>query len=738
MQKKPKTVPLPSRQQLLEFIREQPGSVGKREISRAFRLTAEHRPWLRQMIKELEQSGEIERGNRRRFAGQGALPDATIIVISGTDADGELLAKPLVWDEPMAPPRIFVAPAKRGEAPLGVGDRALAKMRRLRQGLYEARVIRRLTAGPARILGVYQRMADGSGRLQPTDRRQKSEYALMPGDEMGAQPGELVLTELLPATKATRLYGLKPVKVLDRLGDMSNPRSISLVAIHTNDIPDVFPEKALSQADAATAAPLGRRADLRDVPLITIDGEDARDFDDAVWAEAHETGWRIMVAIADVGWYVRPNDALDKEAFKRGNSVYFPDRVVPMLPEALSNGWCSLKPNEERPCLAVEIKLDAEGNKLSHRFMRGLMKSAARTTYTRVQAAIDGEPDEAMGPLVEPVLKPLYGAWAALGKARARRGVLDLDLPERKVVIGADGHIEKVVPRERYDSHRLIEDFMIAANVAAAEQIEALGRPCMYRVHDLPSQEKLDSLREFLSTVGISFAKGQVVKAAAFNKILEAAKTMPEAHLINEVILRSQAQAVYSPDNIGHFGLSLARYAHFTSPIRRYADLLVHRALIDGLKMGEGALGAEDWERFKEIGEHISTTERRAAAAERDAINRFTAAFLADKVGARFQGRVNGVTRFGLFVTLIDSGGDGLVPVSTLPEDYYEHDEVRHRLIGKRTRQCFSLGDAVEVELAEASPLTGGLVFALVIEGRTASRRPARTLRGPPRKGRRR
>jgi ribonuclease R len=715
-----KPVPLPTKEQLLEFIRESPGQVGKREIARAFRLGAEHKPWLRQMIKELESAGNIHRGVSRRYAGPSALPDATVIVISGTDADGELLAKPLVWREEGPPPRIFVAPARRGEQPLGVGDRALAKMRRLKEGMYEARVIRKVSSGPARILGVFQRAADGSGRLQPTDRRQKAEYEIAEADRMGAEIGELVLTEMLPSTRGGRLYGLKPVKVIERLGDMANPKAISLVAIHTHDIPDVFPDAAIEQAEAAGPAPLGKRTDLRQIPLITIDGEDARDFDDAVWAEADGEGWRVIVAIADVAWYVRPGDALDKEAFKRGNSVYFPDRVVPMLPEALSNGWCSLKPDEERPCLAVEMRFDSEGNKKSHKFVRGLMRSAARLTYTRVQKAIDGEPDEQTGPLLDPVLKPLYGAWSALTKARARRGVLELDIPERKVVIGADGKVERVVQRERYDSHKLIEDFMIAANVAAAEQIETLKRPCMYRVHDLPTQEKLDSLREFLSTVGIPFAKGQVIKASAFNKVLDQAKTMTEAPLINEVILRSQAQAVYSPENLGHFGLGLARYAHFTSPIRRYADLLVHRALVDGLHLGEGALGREDWERFAEIGEHISATERRAAAAERDCVNRFTAAFLADRVGARFAGRINGVTRFGLFVTLDESGGDGLVPVSSLPNDYYDHDEVRHRLVGKRFGMTFSLGDAVEVELTEANPLTGGLVFRLVIEGRAS------------------
>jgi len=736
-----KPVPLPTKEQLLEFIKESPGQVGKREIARAFRLSAEHKPWLRQMIKELETSGTIHRGVSRRYAGPSALPDATVIVISGTDTDGELLAKPLVWREEGPPPRIFVAPAKRGEEPLGVGDRALAKMRRLKEGMYEARVIRKVSSGPARILGVFQRASDGSGRLHPTDRRQKAEYEVAEADRMDAEIGELVLTELLPSTRGGRhAYGLKPVKVIERLGNMANPKAISLVAIHTHDIPDVFPEACVEQAEAAVAAPLGKRTDLRQIPLITIDGEDARDFDDAVWAEADGDGWRVIVAIADVAWYVRPGDALDKEAFKRGNSVYFPDRVVPMLPEALSNGWCSLKPNEERPCMAVEMRFDAEGNKKSHKFVRGLMKSAARTTYTQVQKAIDGEPDELTGPLVEPVLKPLYAAWGALFKARSKRGALELDIPERKVVIGPDGQVERVVPRERFDSHKLIEDFMIAANVAAAEEIERVKRPCMYRVHDLPTEEKLTSLREFLSTVGIPFAKGQVVRPSLFNKVLDQAKTMTEAPLINEVILRSQAQAVYSPENLGHFGLGLARYAHFTSPIRRYADLLVHRALIDGLHLGEGQLPADGWERFAEIGEHISATERRAAAAERDCVNRFTAAFLADRVGARFNGKVSGVTRFGLFVTLSETGGDGLVPVSSLPNDYYDHDEVRHRLIGKRYGMAFSLGDAVEVELAEANPLTGGLVFRLMIDGQASVGRPfgrgkpgTATRKGPPR-----
>jgi ribonuclease R len=713
----------------LEFIRDAPGQVGKREIARAFRLSGENKVILREMIKDLEKTGEVSRGHGKRFGQPGSLPDTAVIEINGTDQDGELIAKPLAWTGEGRPPRIYVAPGRLGEAPLGIGDRVLAKLRRIREGFYEARAIRRITEGAAKVLGVYEQQPDGSGRLRPTDRRQKADYTIARTDALDAEAGELVLCEILPS----RPYGLKPAKVVERLGSMANPRTISLVAIHSLDIPNEFPLEAVAQAETSVAAPLDDRTDLRSIPLITIDGEDARDFDDAVWAEPWQHGgWHLLVAIADVAWYVRPGDALDKEAFKRGNSVYFPDRVVPMLPEALSNGWCSLKPDEERPCMAVHMWIDAEGNKVKHQFVRGLMRSAARLTYEQVQMALDGAPNELTAPLVDPVLKPLYGAWKALWAARSRRGVLELDLPERKVVIGADGRVEKVVPRPRYDSHRLIEDFMIAANVAAAEQIEAVHRPCMYRVHDTPSADKLESLREFLSTLGLKLAKGEVLRPEHFNRILEAAKPLPEVHLVNEVVLRSQAQAIYSPENLGHFGLGLARYAHFTSPIRRYADLLVHRALIDGLRLGHGGLPPDSQERFMEIGEHISATERRAAQAERDALNRFTAAFLADRVGAQFAGRVNGVTRFGLFVTLDETGADGLIPVGALPADYYIHDEVRHCLTGKRNGKTFALGDQVEVTLAEANPLTGSLIFHLMGSGGTAPRQSAPPPRGRP------
>ncbi|MBF0391428.1 MAG: ribonuclease R [Alphaproteobacteria bacterium] len=732
--KKPRHVPSPTKQQVLDFIKGAEGRVGKRELARAFNLKGDEKIQIKAILKQLENEGAVERGHKRRFARPGAIPDMLVVEITGTDTDGELIAKPLTWSEEGRPPRIYMAPERRGDPVLGVGDRVLAKLRRLRDDTYEGRTVRRVAAGPGKVLGVFRAGTDGGGRLVPTDRRQKAEYNIGRGDTGGAEPGELVLAEVLPSP---RPLGLRAVRIVERLGDMADPRSVSLVSIHAHGIPNEFPADALEQAKAAGAAPLGKREDLRAVPLVTIDGEDARDFDDAVWAAPDEDpnnpgGWQVAVAIADVAWYVRPGDALDRSAFERGNSVYFPDRVVPMLPEELSNGWCSLKPAEDRTCMAVLMRFDKTGEKLGHRFLRGMMRSAARLTYTQVQQARDGAPDEATAPLVETVIAPLYGAWAALFEARQRRGVLDLDLPERQVVIGEDGRIARVVPRARFDSHRLIEDFMIAANVAAAETLEKLAQPCMYRVHDKPTPDKLESLRDFLSTLDLSLAKGQVIHPSHFNRVLEQAKDRPEAHLINEVVLRSQAQAVYSPENIGHFGLGLARYAHFTSPIRRYADLLVHRALIAGMSLGDGALSPAEAERFTEIGTHISVTERRAATAERDALDRFTALFLAERVGTAFPARINGVTRFGLFVELGDTGASGLVPVGSLGDDYWIHDETRHALVGRRTNASYSLGDEVEVMLVEANPLTGSLVFHMTSLAAPA-RGPVRG-RGRPRR----
>ncbi len=712
---KSRPAPLPSKQELLDFIRESPVPVGKKEIARAFQIRGPERVALKALIKELQNDGQLERHGKRGLTKAGGLAEVMVVEIAGRDPDGELLAKPAAWRREEAPPKIYMAPERRGRPALGPGERVLARLRRIEGAAYEGRTIRVLGGVPRRVLGIYERGERG-GRLRPTDRRAKRDFALHGEDAGGAKPGELVLAELKP--HHPRL-GLREVVVLERLGHLGDLRALSLISIHEHDLPTVFSPEALAEAEAAGPARLGRREDLRDLPLVTIDGADARDFDDAVWAAPDDDpknrgGWQIVVAIADVAHYVRPDSALDRNAYERGNSVYFPDQVVPMLPEALSNGWCSLRPNEERPCLAARLWLDREGRIKRHRFLRGLMRSTARLTYEQVQAARDGRPEDATKSLLDTVIGPLYGAFEALAAARERRGTLDLDLPERQVVIGTNGKVQGIVPRERLDSHRLIEEFMIAANVAAAETLEAGRQPCMYRVHDAPDPQKLEALREALSSFGFNLARGQVVKPRAFGQILRKVASTPFAAMISELILRSQSQAAYAPENIGHFGLALPRYAHFTSPIRRYSDLLVHRSLIAGLGLGRDGLPREAGAGFAEAGQHISATERRAQAAEREAVDRFTAAYLQDQIGQVARGRISGVTRFGLFLTLEDSGADGLVPISTLPEDYYDHDEAGHRLIGRRWGRAYCLGETVFARLTEANPITGGVVLNLV------------------------
>jgi ribonuclease R len=736
-----KKAPLPTKEQILAFVRASPTPVGKREIARAFGVGGGDRIALKAVLKEIAREGVVESRRGRRLAAPAALPATAVLEVIGTDADGEVLARPLAWRAETPPPKILLAPERRGTPALGPGDRVLARLAPIGDGLYEGRVIRQLAGVPQRVVGVYESLP-GVGMLRPTDRRTKADYRIAAADAKGARPGELVVAEVLH----THRLGLLQARVVERLGRFGEPRTISLVSIHEHDIPTEFPQAALELAAAAQPPALGDRADFRQIPLVTIDPEDARDHDDAVWAEPdgdprNPGGFRLLVAIADVARYVRSGDALDREAEKRGNSVYFPDRVVPMLPEALSNGWCSLRPHEDRACLAVEMTIDRSGKKLHHRFMRGLMRSAARLTYRQVQAARDGRPDDVTGPLLERVLTPLYGAFSALLAARAKRGTLDLDLPERRVTL-ADGRIVRIEPRVRLDSHRLVEEYMIAANVAAAETLEAKRLPCMYRVHDAPDPAKIEALREFAASLGLSLARGQVVRPAMFARLLEQARRTPYAPMLNELVLRSQAQAVYSPENIGHFGLALRRYCHFTSPIRRYADLLVHRALIAALGLGDDGLRPADGDRFARIGEHISATERRAAAAERDAVDRYVAAFLAERIGEVFVGRVSGVTRFGLFVTLEESGGNGIVPIGTLPSDFYDHDERRHCLVGRRWGRAYTLGDTVAVRLQEATPVTGGLVLQLIADEEAGEAPAARLARrgrpAKPRRGRRR
>ena len=719
---------LPTRADILDYIARSPTPLARRDLVRAFKVEPKDRLALKALIREIEREGPVERAGKRRFKATSRLPRVGVIEVTGLDLDGEVLAKPVAWKEQVPPPEIRVVQEKVAAA-LGVGERALAELKPLEDGTYEARVIRTLASAPDRVVGIYRKIHDG-GRLEPTDRRIKTEYRISLAHAKGAEDGEIVLCEAMPG----RRLGLPEARVVERIGDSTHPRAVSLIAITDHGIPVEFPAAAVAEAEAAQPVGIEGRTDLRQIPLVTIDGVDARDFDDAVYAEPDPKRagfWHAVVAIADVGWYVQPGSALDKAAQRRGNSVYFPDRVVPMLPEALSNELCSLKPAVERACMAVHLTIDGEGRLVEHRFVRGLMRSAARLTYEQVQRARDGNPDEVTGPLLKPVIEPLYGVFQLLDRARQKRGALELDLPERKVILGEDGRVSRIEPRARLDSHKLIEELMILANVAAAETLERLRQPCMYRVHDAPDPAKLAALREFLQSLripGLTLAKGQVVRPHHFNAVLRGAAGTPYAPMIHQLVLRSQSQAVYAPQNLGHFGLALRRYAHFTSPIRRYSDVLVHRALIAGLRLGEGGLPPVGPEQFAETGAHISDTERRASAAERDALERYAALYLVDRVGGEFEGRVNGVTRAGLFVTLSETGADGLIPMRSLGDDYYVHDEARHRLVGRRWGRTFTLGDSLRVRLAEANAVTGSLLFALVEGAGSATTTTGRTM----------
>ncbi|MCA0401195.1 MAG: ribonuclease R [Proteobacteria bacterium] len=735
--KSPEARAFPDKAEILAFLTQAKGKIGKREISRHFGLNPAGKIMLKRLLKELQSEGALER-KRGALLHAGALPPVIVADILRRDSDGDLIAVPAEWDEARgeAPLIIILAPRRGrhdGPAP-GLNDRVLMRIEETDdpQGPgYIGKVIKVLSHQAKRAVGIFRADKEGGGRLIPIDKKSKGyEIAIPAGPATGeAQDGDLIAVEI---GRDPRL-GMKTGRVRERLGSTKSERAISLIAIHTHEIPHVFPDAALREAEAAEEATLSGREDWRAIALITIDPADAKDHDDAVQAEhdsdpANPGGFILHIAIADVAAYVKPGSALDREALERGNSVYFPDRVVPMLPERISNELCSLKPGVNRAALGLKVVINARGEKLEHSFHRVLIRSAAKLAYPKAQEAIDGRPDDTTGPLLEPVLRPLWAAYDALKIAREGREPLDLDLPERKLVLNAEGHVIDVIVPERLDAHRLIEEFMILANVCAAETLEKVRIPLLYRIHDNPSLEKMQGLRDFLETISITLPKQGAVRPELFNRILARVKDSPNATLCNEVILRSQAQAEYSPDNIGHFGLNLRRYAHFTSPIRRYADLVVHRGLIRALGLGRDgdALPDTALDAMRETGARISAAERRAMAAERETVDRLIALFLADQVGASFRGRIAGVTRAGLFVKLDRTGADGFIPASTLGNDYFRHDEAAHALTGSRTGESFRLGDSVNVRLVEALPMAGALRFEMLSEGRYVKVSPRR------------
>jgi len=719
MQRK-RSAGLPSRKQILDFIASSDQPAGKREIARAFGLSGQTKIELKRLLKDMADEGLIDSSPGRAFHKSGGVPKVTVLRVQSIDEHGNAWGVPEQWHAEGSPPRLRIRERAKGGA-LGIGDRVLARTEEHPNG-YVAHAMKKLARAAELVLGVVRGEGDRYW-LSPVDKRERRELVIA---DMGeAEAGDLVLCEI--SGRPPRLSA----RVEAVLGDPFAPRSFSLIAIHKHGLRAEFSRDAIEEARRAGKMPLVDREDLTHLPIVAIDPRDARDHDDAIWAETDgEGGWNAIVAIADVSYYVRPGSELDREARSRGNSVYFPDRVVPMLPEELSAGICSLKEGEDRAALACHLKIDARGAIKSWRFSRARVRIAANIAYEDAQDAIDAAAQERIDvaspvcsmpdlerrvpeELVERALKPLWACWRALFMARHKREPLELDLPERRVMLDEKGRITSIAARDRLDAHRLVEDFMIAANVAAARALEAKKAPVMYRVHEPPSREKLTALKDYLATFGIEFALGQVIKPSTFNRIIERLGNSDGREEIMEQLLRTQMQARYTPERLGHFGLALSSYAHFTSPIRRYADLLVHRSLVTAYKLGDGGMAPGDAEHLERIGEQISMLERRAMEAERETVDRYVAAFLADQVGQLVECRITGVQPFGFFATVDDLGGDGLLLAKDLGREYFRYDEAARTLVGDETGETYRIGQKLTLRLADANPITGALQFQL-------------------------
>lgn len=736
-------VPFPDEEQILEFIRENPGRASKREISRAFHIRGDEKIKLKKLLRKMKLDGKLASASRSRLQVADELPPVLVIEVDGLDSHGDLTARPQNWDSDDHPPKILIYAHDRRNR-LGISDHALVRLTPNKdsgESGYVAKVIRKLEKKKStQIMGIFRSDDDHIAFVNPTDKKDRNKYLIAKNDWNGAKDESLVLIQVKSGRQRSRNLKAKPAKVIKSFGSINNAKSISLIAIMSQGIATEFPDEVLQKAETAIEPTLGDRTDLRDIPLITVDPSDARDHDDAIWAEMdpdpeNEGGCHIIVAIADVAHYVKPGSALDREALKRGNSTYFPDRVVPMLPESLSNGLCSLHENEDRYTMAVHIWFDKRGKKIRHKFVRGLMRSHGSLSYEEFQYARDGIVSERAKPMLDTVINPLYDAYAILNKGREFREPLDLNMPEKKIILNDDGHIASITERVSLDAHKLVEEFMIQANVAAAEELERKQTPCMYRIHEQPSMDKVEGLRTFLDSLGYTFSKGQVLKPKLFNSLLRKVKESPQEDVISTIVLRTQMQAEYNPENHGHFGLALSRYAHFTSPIRRYADVLVHRGLIKALRLGKDGLSAYDAGNMVETAEHISQTERNSMIAERQSTERYIAHYMSERIDEEFEGKINGVHRAGLFITLNETGGEGFVPSSSLYNDYFHYDKEHHLLEGETSRIIYQLGDSVHVRLKEANPVSGGLIFELIderlhkIKGRKSDRRPRKRKR---------
>ena len=717
--------PLPSRELVLQLLADQGVPLAVEQVYALLDISDDERENFNKRLNAMEREGQIMR-NRK-----GALCLADKIhAIAGTvqghpDGFGFLVPD----DKIKHPEDLFLGP--REMAQVMHGDRVMVRMSGLdRKGRPEGKIVEVLERSTKSLVG---RVIQGQGVtiVAAEDKRINQDILIPYHLDMGAKPGQVVMVELTMQPSS----GAHPMgKVVQILGNYADSGMEIEIALRKHKLPHEFTPAAIKQAESipklVQVADYKGRVDLRELPLITIDGETARDFDDAVYAEPIHAepmspspqpspaggrggikGWRLIVAIADVSFYVKPDDALDKEAFERGNSVYFPRRVIPMLPEALSNGLCSLNPDVERLCMICDMQIDALGIVNSYKFYPSVMRSKARMTYTKVADMLENPHGETAHEYahIMPHVQNLYALFKLMLTQREKRGAIEFESTETQMMFDDNGKIEKIVPVQRNDAHKLIEECMLAANVCAADFLSKNEHAALYRIHEGPTPEKLEALRTFMAEVGFGVTGGDKPHAKDYGKLMNQIKTRPDAQLLQTVLLRSMQQAVYSPDNVGHFGLAYEAYAHFTSPIRRYPDLLIHRA-IKAVVNGE-KYKAKDW---NNLGVHCSMTERRADEATRDVNNWLKCYYMQDKVGEVFEGTIAGVTAFGVFVALDGVYVEGLVHVTELGNDYFNYDKARHEMLGERTGVRFRLGDRLTIKVARVDLETSKIDFTLV------------------------
>lgn len=703
---------LPTDDELISYIEKSGGRVKRGTIAKHYKLKGMQRRALRDNLHHLAKKGRIELLGGNYIGLPKPLPSPITLHIHRQNAELTLEAVP--QDASLQRPNIHIVVETQMD--IGVGDTIEANLTQLEPNSYVAHPIRKIANEAERpVLGSFSNLGKGlPGQVVPLDPDRLPRRFLIDTKDTGNIPdGAIILGR--PVTGGDR-HAPPMLELIEVVGNQAEGVE-SMIAIHNFNIPYIFPDEVLNYTaelpSSLTDKEIAEREDLRAIPICTIDGPDARDFDDAVYVEQNQDGsFKVIVAIADVAQYVQEGSPLDKEAFNRGNSTYFPDRVVPMLPERLSNDLCSLRPNEDRPVLACHMTISKEGRLLKQKFTRAVIHSHARLTYDQVMDAINGNFDDLTEDLWNRNLKDAYACFKVLVKAREQRHALDLDMPETKIIVGANGEIVDVAKRERHDAHRLIEELMIIANVAAAEALEQKKAPCIYRVHPAPSPEKLENLRIVLREYNFKLEKIADINPKHLTGIIKMIHDHPEEELLMQTILRSQQQAVYTPDNDGHFGLSLAKYAHFTSPIRRYSDLIVHRSLIEAYNLpGKGSLKTPR-SRFTQLAEHICVTERRSQRAEWDAKDRIVARYYKEKLGRFYEATVMSVQKFGVFVSIEEGVGEGLLPMRYLGDEYFRHDPKRGILQGEKSKKIIKIGDKLRVTLTDADVLSGQLTFA--------------------------